>query len=221
MPSPRPKAPLGLRDFGFPRPKRRPAAPIPPRAATLIRLMVYGPDDAASPPMTLTEAAVHMGIKRSTAAHYFRHPAARAEYLRLVRDLREAEQARNLHAATSIRDDDQMKASAAGNRARVEAMRFIEHDSDDKRGGVHINVGVAVQSQPGYIVRAVSDPDRLARALARAGSVSTIDADLIEHAPAPVVAAPEPSRTPPADAEPERPATSPGLHLDPRAIGAR
>lgn len=182
MLSPRPPAPLGAHDFGSWRPKRKPAAAIPPRPAELISLMTYGAPDGSAPPMTLKEAAAYMGIKAKTATAYFRHPAARAEYLRLVKDLRESEHVRNLNAAVEIRDDATMKESAAGARARVEAMRFIEHrDQDDRR--VQVHVGLQIANMPGYRIDVPFAPADIAAELARAGSAAAIETPLIEHDP--------------------------------------
>ena len=172
MPSPRPKPSLGLRDF------RRPAlgkkAPdIPPRAKQLIELMTVGPADGSAPPMTLDQAAVRMGIKRSTAAYYFRLPGARSFYLQILQDLREGERVQNLHAAVGIRDDDEMKKTAAGNRVRLEAVRFLEN----RDGGITINntVGVGVNLTPGYQVAIPAEyADKAMEILKKSGSTKML-----------------------------------------------
>lgn len=158
MPLKTPPATIGFHDFPRRGRVKKNAPEIPPRAQELIRLMTLGADDG-TPPMTFDEAYQRMGIKKGTAAEYFRHPKARAYYLSLLAGLREREMAKNLATAVEIRDDAEMAKSAAGNRARVEAMKFIEGDHGPQ-GGVQVNVGVAIS--PGYVID-LSPIDREAR----------------------------------------------------------
>jgi hypothetical protein len=155
MPSPRPQRNVSLRDFdkgGTWRPRRKTASGHPPRAKQLVELMTLGPPDGR-PAMTLPDAAVAMGIKIGTARAYMHLPASRHLFMQLCTAIREGEIPANLRAAIEIRDSKKMAESAAGNRARIEAARYIERGGD-KAGGVTVNVGVGIQTNitPGYRV---------------------------------------------------------------------
>jgi hypothetical protein len=125
-----------------------------------------------SGPLPMEQAAAIMGIKIPTARDYFRRPGAVAYYDQLVTDMRTGERARNVHAAIGIRDDAGMKASAAGHRVRIEAMRYI--DGEPANGGVNVNVGIVNQVSPGYVIDVGSIGPDVAAALARAGSRSNV-----------------------------------------------
>ena len=112
--------------------------------------MTYGQPDKGVEPLPLEGAAAAMGIKFSTARHYFGHPRARAYYFKMIEDLRDRERAHNVHKAVEIRDDQKMDDSAAGRRVQVEAMRFLEQR--DGPANVNVNVGVGVDIWPGYVV---------------------------------------------------------------------
>jgi hypothetical protein len=176
MPSPRPHRSLSLRSWDGKdwRPKRKGAADMPPRAKQLVELMVYGdPEKTGEGPLTFDAAMAAMGIGRRTANGYRNHPRARSYFLELCDRLREGEMPRNLHTAIGIRDDDKMALSAAGNRVRIEASRFIE----GRDGGVIINnnVGVGVNVTPGYMMDLGAFAD--AALLRQAGSTRMASSD--------------------------------------------
>jgi len=129
--------------------KRRVA--LPPRVAQQIELMIFGDVDANLAPMSLREAARHMGISERTARKYLRHSGGRAHYLACLALLRDSERARNLHTAIDIRDDPEMKKSAAGNRARIEAARFLEGEPEGDRrvnpGAVPVTPGICASQR--------------------------------------------------------------------------
>jgi hypothetical protein len=184
MPSPRPPSPLGTHHFPTHRAARRKAAEMPPRARQLVELMTMGTPDGSRPPMRLPEAAAFMGIKLDTGAQYFRHPAARAHYLKLVADLKAGELVANYRTAVEIRDDPDMKKSAAGNRQRIEAIRVLEGDhasaSAPRSGDQNVRPGIVV------VVNTVENP-----------RVVQVDDAVIEVGPTAIAAPAEPAE--PAD----------------------
>ncbi len=139
MPSPRPQRQISAHAFP---PAARRSADLPPRARQLIELMVWEG-------ITRDEAAARMGIARDTGRRYHDKPGARRYFMALLDELRDSERARNFHSAKGIRDDGEMKKSAAGGRVRIEAMRYMDGET---AGGVTVNVGVTTNIQPGYVV---------------------------------------------------------------------
>jgi hypothetical protein len=88
-----------------------------------------------------------MGIKSDTARQYHALPGSRRYYLQILDRIRESELARNLHTAVEIREDQKLKLSAAGARARIESMRFLEHRDQASvtfNANIANNVGVNV-----------------------------------------------------------------------------
>jgi hypothetical protein len=168
MPSPRPPRPITRRHFRGA--GGRKAVPLPPRARQLIELMVIG--HRGSGPLPMEQAAAIMGIKIPTARDYFRRPGAVAYYDQLVTDMRTGERARNVRVAIDIRDDRAMSESAAGNRVRLEAARYI--DGEPANGGVTVNVGINNQVSPGYVIDVSSVGPDVAAALAKAGSHANV-----------------------------------------------
>jgi hypothetical protein len=187
MPSPRPPRTITRRDFRAPAIGKRKVQDIPPRARQLIELMTWEN-------LRLDEAAARMGIKSSTARQYHALPGSRRYYLQILDRMRESELARNLHTAVEIRDDGTMKASAAGNRARIESMRFLEHRD---QASVTFNANIGINNVPGYQVGISQEhADAAVQLLKKAGSIRRIegvvavegtkdvaDAEVIEEAP--------------------------------------
>jgi hypothetical protein len=234
MPSPRPHRPISARGV-VPAPRRpnpdgsewrqgrkRTAAALPRRAAELVELMVLGdPDRPLDGPMSLEQAAARMGIKaKSTGRFYLNLPNARSYFNSLCEKLREGEVPRNLWAAIGIRDDQEMKKTAAGNRVRLEAIKSIE-----KRDGTGVNVSVNVggaEIVPGYLVALpaayAAGADEILR---KAGSTRRMDADgrTIDITPNP-----RPARTPqpePAEHHPAITAPVPRVADDGPTFGRR
>jgi hypothetical protein len=151
MPSPQPPTTISRRDFRAPPIGKRQVPDLPARGRQLIDLMTFGPDDGSSPPMTIHEAAAHMGITLKFARSYFRHHGARRYYMQLLQEMQDSERARNLHTVVGIRDDASLKETAAGQKVRLEAVRHLD---GEKQGGagVTVNLGIGVQVTPGYVI---------------------------------------------------------------------
>ena len=136
MPSPRPsRTPATLSDGREWRPKRVKAETLPRRARQLVELCVLGdPDNPEAGPLTLEQASAKMNIQaRTTGRQYQNNPRALAYRNQLLVEVRAGALPKSLHAAISIRDDGEMKKSAAGNRARIEAMRYLGGAADERR----------------------------------------------------------------------------------------
>jgi hypothetical protein len=119
---------------------KNPKPSLPGKAREVAELMADG--------FSRTNIAEKMGVKPSTVRRYEFFPGFKAHYLQSLEAIREGERGRNLKAAIGIRDDQEMAKSAAGNRARLEAARFLE----GRDGGVTVNVGVNATIAPGYQV---------------------------------------------------------------------
>ena len=152
MPTSRPPNQISLSTFRTRPPVGKHRVTLPRRVKQLIELMVWGDPDADVAPMSVTEAARYMKISNVTAKGYLRHAGGRAHYLACLTQLRDSERARNLHTAIGIRDDSEMKKSAAGNRVRLESARFLEGEPDDRR---NTNSGAA--SIPGIVIMINTD----------------------------------------------------------------
>ena len=130
---------------------------LPPRPRELIEMMVWEDLGAAgNNKLAVNLAAARMGITPKAAKRYLRHPMAKSYYLECIELFHLGERPRNLQAAVQIRDDPKMKQSAAGARARVEAMRFIQsddptHDRPESRtsSGHAVMPGIVVQVNVG------------------------------------------------------------------------
>ena len=147
MPTSRPPNQISLSTFRTRPPVGKHKVTLPRRVKQLIELMVWGDPAADLAPMSVTEAARHMKISNATANGYLRHAGGRAHYLACLAQLRDSERARNLHTAIGIRDDSEMKKSAAGNRVRLESARFLEGEPDDRR-----NTTSGTVTMPGVVI---------------------------------------------------------------------
>jgi hypothetical protein len=149
MPSPEPSRTISRRDF--PGKLKRNSPELPAKARCLVELMMFGESTGATP-LTMLEAAAVLKIGKRTTRKYFGHPRARQYYDALFAEMRETERPRSFHAARSVRDDQAMAKSAAGNRARIAAMEFMEDRNNGLSVSVNVGVGVGVSLQPGYVL---------------------------------------------------------------------
>ena len=173
----------------------KPPPVLPARPRELAEMMADG--------IGWKDAAVKMGIKPATARAYRGYPAFKGYYLDCLALIRDGERGRNLAVAMEIRDDEKLKQSAAGARARIESLRFME--DRDGPANVNVSVGVGIQANiaPGYAINIPDDYTRPAlEILRRAHStrniiddVVTIEADPVddEAESAPIEPAPPPT----------------------------
>lgn len=115
---------------------------------------------------TLTWRAMRMALQK---------PQVLAYYKQQVRAYREAQLAANARTLAGIRDDPTL-SSAAGARARIAAIAELERpEVEPNRPGINVNVGINVQSSPGYQIDVTRfDPTEVARILAASGSRESV-----------------------------------------------
>jgi hypothetical protein len=103
-------------------------------------------------PKTLEEAAKSVGYRLKRARNYLDAlPAFNAYRRQLLKERRESEEARNLHTAIEIRDDEG-DGSAATKTVRLKAINVIE--GRDDRASVTVNVSQTSNViSPGYVIR--------------------------------------------------------------------
>lgn len=164
----------------------KPAPRIPGRAQRVVELSVLGINNRG--PMDAAEIAAHLRIKEETVRRYLRMPAVASAHRELAESIRRAEYPKNTQAAVSIRDDKEMAESAAGNRARLEAMRFLENiDNRPSQTNFNVGPGGMVMINPGYIVDVSigGSRDEMRESLKRAGSTASVfdDDELMELNP--------------------------------------
>lgn len=137
--------------------RRRAQGGLSSRAREVVELMVFGVD--GSGPMNRKQVAAHLGIREDTCYRHESSPLARRYYRDICREQREAEVPRNTIALVGIRDDGKLKDSAAGARARIEAIRTLEGAIDPPKANEGSGAHVV---SPGIVVQvSVNRPDRV------------------------------------------------------------
>jgi len=154
--------------------KRTSPRALTPRVQAAIQALVWG--EATS----IKKAAEIAQLTDRALQEAFTKPEVKQHYQRELEVLRNGGRARSIRVGLELMDDKKLQKSAAGQKVRLESAKFILDDPDQRSHGIHINVGVAVQSQPGYQVKAGSDPSHIAQVLLRAGSVGAIGADVMD-----------------------------------------
>lgn len=153
--------------------KRTTPRALTPRVQAAIQALVWG--EATS----LKKAAEIAQLTDRALQEAFTKPEVKAHYQKELEVLRNGGRARSIRVGLELMDDAKLKKTAAGQKVRLESAKFILDDPADRAGGVHVNVGVSIQS-PGYQVKAGSDPTHIARVLAQAGSARAVGADAID-----------------------------------------
>jgi hypothetical protein len=110
---------------------------VKPRTRAAIENMVWKG-------MTRPEAAASIGMTNNGLYKSLKNPEALKYYQNECEMLRSGQRHRNLHEAIRLRE------TSTSDKARIEAMKFLENDyrEDSQR----TNVAVQVNVQPGYIV---------------------------------------------------------------------
>ena len=112
-------------------------------------------------PRSLEQAAKDCGYRVRRARSYLADlPAFNAYRRQLLKERRNAEQARNLATAIAIRDD-KGDGSAATKTVQLKACQFIEGPPD--KAGVTVNVNqqtTVAATSPGYVIRLPAKSDQ-------------------------------------------------------------
>lgn len=140
------------------------------------------------------EAADATGMKRKRARLLILDPRVRALLAERLEVLRARERPRNLQALVGIRDDEALRGSAAGAKARIDAVRVLERMAEEDESSTHAGARgggyrVDLSEEPADAVRVTVDyvriggyasnvSDRVPSARRNAGVV--IDGEAIE-----------------------------------------
>jgi hypothetical protein len=129
-------------------------AKAPDGLTRIERQIAYRMVEGLPRPLTLEEAAKAEGYRLKRARNYLEDlPAFNAYRAQLLKARRMNEEARNLHTAIEIRDDEG-DGSAATKTVRLKACSFIEGKPDAASVTVNVNQQTNVaQIQPGYVIR--------------------------------------------------------------------
>ena len=136
---------------------------ISPRIQRCIQLMVLDG-------LPRKQAAAEVGLKDRTMYEHFQKPHVMQVYKRMVQMVRNSEEARSIHVAVGIRENEK-----ASDKSRILAMKYI--DGAEARAPVQINVGVGVQVSPGYIVGLGEHVEKARQILQLSGSARDIESD--------------------------------------------
>jgi hypothetical protein len=126
-------------------------AGLTPRVRLALETMVFGIDGDITSTINQKTACAKAGITTRAFRAALLKPAVMSHYRELTQLLREGERAANLHTAIQIRDSDDLKKTAAGQKIRLAAAAQLDADLIDNRGGVTVNVGLNVEL-PGYVI---------------------------------------------------------------------
>jgi hypothetical protein len=127
------------------------------------------------------EAMVFEGLDRRAAAHAvglrditlykaFKHPHVLKYYRDQLDVLRNSELARNLHVGIALRN------ASESDKVKLEAAKWL-HGESDRANGPGVQIGVAVNVQPGYMVDVSKHSAEASHYLRVSGSVKTIEQD--------------------------------------------
>lgn len=166
--------------------------PLPQRVQDWVRHVAAG--------MTDEQAAAEAGIRLKRARGLLLDPRVRSLLAVQMEVLRVRERPRNLQALIGIRDDERLVGSAAGAKARIDAVRVLERMAEEDESSTHAGARgggyrVDLSEEPAEGVRVTVDyvriggyasnvSDRVPSAARNAGMV--IDGEAIE-APADAV----------------------------------
>lgn len=100
-------------------------------------------------------AAARVGLSDTSLRLAFRNPVVMAHWNSELAALRDSEKVRTLRTLVEVRDDETLKASAAGQKVRIDAAKALD-GLGQAAGGVHVqvnnNLATQVNQQPGYVV---------------------------------------------------------------------
>lgn len=124
---------------------------LTPRVRKAIEFLVHGFDEDRSLPVTLEAAANRAGITARAFRRARNLPAVDIYYQQEMVALRNGERPASLRAIASIRDDTALKATAAGNKVRLDAAKSLAFDPPGQQVNVSVGIGMTIET-PGYVI---------------------------------------------------------------------
>lgn len=146
---------------------------LTPRIKSALEAMVFGIDgEAFIANVSIEKAAEHAGITARAIRAAMLKPAVLAHFREQTQLLREGERPANLRTAIEIRDSAALKATAAGQKVRLEAAKQLDADLYENRG-LTVNVGVKVDT-PGYVIDLSGTPDETSTVIEHSHDQQTV-----------------------------------------------
>lgn len=125
---------------------------LTPRVRKAIEFLVHGFDEDRSLPVRLEDAANRAGISARAFRRARNLPAVDTYYQQEMTALRNGERPTSLRVIAGIRDDTALKATAAGNKVRLDAAKSLAFDQPGQQVNVNVGVGLSLET-PGYVIR--------------------------------------------------------------------
>ncbi|KRB61378.1 hypothetical protein ASE04_21140 [Rhizobium sp. Root708] len=143
---------------------------------TAIEYLVFGKEGEPATILKLEDAASAAGITGRALRAAMLKPSVEQFYQQQVVSLRNGERAASIRTIAQIRDDEKLKATAAGQNVRLKAADTLAFDKPGTQVVNHTQIN-NVNVTPGYVIDLTPDTDDEARAAARQtrGISSTID----------------------------------------------
>ncbi|TAX77537.1 hypothetical protein ELI00_15525 [Rhizobium ruizarguesonis] len=133
--------------------------------------MVFGRPGEGAVNVTGRQAAAEVGLSWRTVREALEKPAVKAYFLQMYDTLRNAEKPASVRRMVDIRDDDNLKTTAAGRTVQLKAAQALAYEPTGHQVHVNTLINNTLNVTPGYVIRIGGSKGR---------SPPTIDANPID-----------------------------------------
>jgi hypothetical protein len=155
----------------------KPKTGLTPRIRKAVDFMVFGHPDNPGENVTVAKAADLVGMTARTIREALEKPAVKTYFRQCFSSLREAEKPASVRLAAEVRNDVNMKSTAAGRRVQLEAAKLLLTEPS----GPQVNFNTQINNvsvTPGYVIDLTPEDDDERRHVERTSK--TIDAEPAE-----------------------------------------